>query len=237
VTIPLHVKVSAIGTLGSGVNETFTYGFNLAPYQALSSFRARWGTAPTSEWQAISDQVRLFHSLSSTTISPSAVIQQVKLALVGPDPANPNRRVYLEPPKVFGGVTTPATAGNSAILPQNALAISLRTGGLNKIKGRFFIPMPVVSVSPSDGWRMPAATAETIRNNCVNMLQNIAALPFGGVQGDLDPVIVSGPTPTNPNRGFLTVVNGVRVGRLVDTIQSRRRQLLEVYTDTSVVNV
>jgi hypothetical protein len=90
--------------------------------------------------------------------------------------------------------------------------------------------MPVVSVSPSDNWRITTAVAETVRNNAVTMLNTIGSLSIGGVDNDLQPVVISGPTVKNPNRGFFTPVGSVTVGRVVDTISRRRRQLVESAT-------
>jgi hypothetical protein len=115
-------------------------------------------------------------------------------------------------------------------LPQNAIAVSLQTGGLGKIKGRFYIPMPHVAAVPEDSFRISHVDAGLINSSARTWLNALSAADIGGVNNDLQVVVLSGPTPTKPDRGFLTEVVSTRVGRVVDNISTRRRSLAESYS-------
>jgi hypothetical protein len=111
VTVPLHVRVTAQGSLGSPESEIFSYGFALRSVQANSTLFQRWSTEADEDWHRISQLVREYHGRATTWIDSRCIIRRVKLALIGPDPANSNRPIYLAPPKIS---TASPTAGGGA---------------------------------------------------------------------------------------------------------------------------
>jgi hypothetical protein len=225
----MHVRVSAIGDLGVPASEQFTYGFTLVSFGSQSTLFDRWDTAPNTEWQLIANAVQAFHAHTGVLINPSAVLKKVKLALIGENTAKPHHGAYLKPPKEFAYSQAGGGGVSAAILPQSSLVVTLGTGGLGKVKGRFYVPMPSYGPVHSDGFRLPVLQADAVAVEARNMLNTIRGVDLGGVSNDLKPAIISGPTDKSPTRGFFTEVAFVRVGRVIDTMRSRRRNLLESY--------
>jgi hypothetical protein len=101
--------------------------------------------------------------------------------------------------------------GGAAIPLQSSVCVSLVTGRAGPSgKGRFFLPMPAAALDAT--WRLPIAKADAIAANAAATLDGLAAV--------LIPCVVS-------SKGFRTEVTAVRVGRVVDTIRTRRNAMVE----------
>ena len=106
---------------------------------------------------------------------------------------------------------------NGNFLPlQNALAVSLVTARAGATgKGRFFLPVNQQALG-SDG-RLLAAARDQYLTSCQSFLNAVNAASGWGR------VVVSS------SKGYESLVTGVRIGRVVDTMRSRRRSLAEEY--------
>jgi hypothetical protein len=170
-------------------------------------------------WVDVADDIKGFHGDSRSTISAFAVLEEVKIAKIGADGK------YMEDARLIdvadtigGGFENGAT---TRTLPQTAVAVSLVTGRRGPTgKGRFYIPMPLVGVI-STTLLMDPAQAQGIGAAAQDLVNNINNAP--GVDFTTIKVCVSS------SKGYNTEVTGVRVGRVVDTIRSRRAQLDETY--------
>jgi hypothetical protein len=217
-----HIRVTAIGRLGpAGAGERFQYGINLR--KQASAFDPN-----NAAWQDLADDVSAFHGRPTSFINVGAVLEEVKIASIAPDELGRDR--YTDDPIIFQ-YQTPGGAGTAdqRLLPQSALAVSLMTERRGRTgRGRFFLPLPNVLVDSNDGWRIPAATATSIGASAVQLLDDMANQPGFDLVG-LFPVVAS-------TKGYHSDVTQVRVGRIVDTIRSRRRSLDESYVESALTN-
>lgn len=217
-----HIRMTALGRLGSGSGERFSYGLNidnganatplLQPNQAV--------------WNDFAEDVRAFHANPLTRINPRAVLEEVKFARIGPDGK------YTEDPVIVNVVDTPGgsdyAAGIPLVTPQTALACSLMTGTRGpRGKGRFYIPMPTVNLE-SDTLAMSDLERDIIQTQVATLITNLGNQP-GFEALDLRVVVAS-------SFGANHFVTGVRVGRAIDTIRSRRRSISERYDPVTAVS-
>ena len=145
--------------------------------------------------------------------SKSAVkITEVKVAAIG---AN---GLYTADP-VIRAVYLAGSGTGGQVIPQLALAVSFGTQRRGPTgKGRVYQPIPGADVQ-ADGVYSNAYVAECATRHAGFVNQLNAAAGFGVV------VIAS-------SKGYLTPVQTVKVGRVPDTIRSRRRQMTENYSAT-----
>jgi hypothetical protein len=102
-----------------------------------------------------------------------------------------------------------------------ALAVSLNTPRRGPSgKGRFFLPMPAVTINPGN-LEISAADAQGVADSAAQWLNDLGNEPGVDVLG-LAAVVAS-------TKGYNTRVSSVRVGRVLDTIRTRRRSLKEAY--------
>ncbi len=143
---------------------------------------------------------------------PSHVkLLEVKAAEIGPDGRYASAPAIVVRP-------TPGTGPAVNLPPQVCVAVSLvteRRGASGR--GRFYLPTPSFIPLASDG-RISQANAQTITNQAAAFLSALnGPAGFGNV------VVAS-------TKGFTTVVTAVRVGRVLDTIRSRRTSIDELHT-------
>lgn len=220
-----HWRISALGRLLGNSGERFSYSVNMTESTIVEG--GPFGGATLDPNQAvftdIANDVKAFHGRAASLISDAAVLEEVKIAAIGSDGK------YTSDPVIVNVTDTPGGAGGvsgqSYITPQAALAVSLVTGRRGPTgKGRFYIPMPVVSIDQNTGLAL-LTSIEGLRGSAATFLSALNNQPGLDLLG-LRVVVVS-------SKGYKSDVNGVRVGRVVDTIRSRRAQLKENYT-TSV---
>jgi hypothetical protein len=201
-------RLVATGTLFG--TETFSFGFSLIPS----------GTGPYSLNAAtnVVTCANLLKAYLATSLTATAVkLTTVKLNLVGPDGkyADPSGSVTYDLPTP--GVGT----GGLGVAPQVALAVTLTTAnkrGLAHV-GRFYHPAPSSDVA-SDGM-IATAFAQQHANDAAKLVNdlNTTFLAQGfrvGVASDV-------------REGKFLPVTGVKVGRVLDTIRSRRTKFGEAY--------
>lgn len=98
---------------------------------------------------------------------------------------------------------------------QCALVVSLTTARSGPSgKGRFYLPVGRANIQP-DG-RLAAAHAAPYADAAAAFVTDVNALLLGSV------AVVS-------TKGYASPVTGIRLGRAIDTLRSRRRSLLEEY--------
>lgn len=218
-----HLRVTALGRLGTPEAERFSYGLNMAPdggFVSLGDFAGMTALHITD----LCDSVKDFHGRANSRISASAVLETVKLALIGADGkylADPVTRAYAQP----GGV-----AADFKVTPQSALAISLGTARRGATgRGRFFIPMFIGDCDPADFFRITSAQALLVRDSAATMINDMNNWP------GIDVIVASWRVVVASTKGYNTKVNTLRVGRVIDTIRSRRGALTETYTATAAI--
>jgi hypothetical protein len=116
----------------------------------------------------------------------------------------------------------PGSEGSAAILPpQSSLVISLTTARSGATgRGRFFLPMPRKGLDV-DG-RLTVAQ------------QNDTLTIMKGFLNDVNAVANLGRIVVSSSKGYESLVTGVRVGRAVDTLRSRRGKIIEAYASAAL---
>lgn len=211
---PFH-RLVVSGTLSA--EEGFSYGLSLI------NTSQQIGVRVTSVPQAVIDAVSTFHQ-ASALIANEARITTIKLNQIGTD----GRYVSEEDTVLYDFETPLPGASVVKYPPQVALAISLKTAKQRgrARAGRFYIPYPAAPLS-SNGY-MAANEAQNVADIATVFLNSLnAAMTLSRVG------VVS-----NLGTGHEEPVTHVEVGRIFDTIRSRRRSLKEdaqrgvVLTDT-----
>lgn len=207
-----HIRLSAIGRL-SDSGERFSYGVNLGSTGPV--------TVPLTlnvpaYFADLAADVRAFHGSLGANISNQAVLELVKFALIGSDGK------YTADPRIVDLVDQAGSVSSVLPAPQTALAISLTTGRRGPTgKGRFYLPMPGVGVEAGP-LTIPAVSRNQIQAAAAGFLNALNNRP--GIDGiDVEVIVAS-------TKGTNTKVTGVRVGRVLDTIRSRRTSLGEDFT-------
>lgn len=222
-----HYRVTALGTLGTS-QERFSYGLNMAPNNGAGDANGVEGTITLNDdaWADVAEDLRSFHGAAGTHLSSRAVLTGVKVAKIGADGK------YLEDPKYFDVVDTPGgstlSSNSHLILPQTAVAVSLVTARRGPSgKGRFYLPMPIAGIDAGTFEADPTIIT-SIRDSAQTLINDLNNAPGF----DLTEVKVC----VASTKGFNTGVTGVRVGRILDTIRTRRAQLVENHTAVAAVS-
>lgn len=211
-----HIRMTAIGRLGTATKEKFAYSLNLG--------RSDNGVIPyepnSTVWNDLANDVRAWHSGNSYT-SVRAVLEVVKFAYIGPNGK------YTADPIIVDVVDTPGAVMGVNVAPQVALAISLNTNRRGATgRGRFYQPMPGIDIG--NDLLVPDGIRDAAQAAAAQFLANVGNQPGLDVM-DIHAVVAS-------NKGYNSRVTGVRVGRVLDTVRSRRRQLPESYDPITPVS-
>ena len=189
--------------------ESFSWGLSLV--SSLQTTGAVVATVP----QGIIDAVVAFHATEGVS-SSAAKIETIKLNEIGT-----NGRYVNQGATVQYDLDPPAAGASSPHFPpQVALVVSLGTDVARgrAHAGRFYIPSPGASMETNGmigpGWQGVVAAAAATMINAINATESV--LRVG---------IVS-----NLGIGAEHPVTSVRVGRVLDTLRSRRTSLDEGYT-------
>jgi hypothetical protein len=190
------------------LSERFSFGVSL-----INDFGT--GEAPTEVPAAIKTATDAFFT---SAVGIATKCDTIKVNLIGVDGK------YVNEQTVLYEYDSPQTHNNAnRFPPQVAVAVSLETGARRGLaaRGRFYVPNPI-SIMDDNGL-LTDAGALSLRDAAVTLLSGVEdALPGWdlGVVSDV-------------GAGRQRAVTGVRVGRVFDTIRSRRAQLDEQYTDTA----
>ena len=121
--------------------------------------------------------------------------------------------------------------------PQCSLAITLRTGksrGLARA-GRFYLPAPSFATDNNTG---QLSTTDALRvANCWGAWLDGLAITVGPLNVGLQAVVMSKGRGSGSGPGAMNRVNAVEVGRVIDTMRSRRRAIKEDYVTHPFGNV
>lgn len=214
-TFTPHLRVIARGALGpqGGAWEEFSYSIAMGTTGAALEV--------TEDYLAdLAADVRAFHARPDTNIAADARLTEIKVAHIGVDGKWVGYApLYRWTGNVAGGRGPAGLFMANA--PQVALACSLRTAAPGpRGRGRFFLPLPAVSANSVDGL-IPAATANAVAGSLKTLVQNLNERP--GLSTNAMRTCVAS------TFGGIYPVTEVRVGRVLDTVRSRRADLQESY--------
>lgn len=231
-TPPAHIRMSLNGTLGTSA-EIFSCSLSLK-FGSPILWEPLGGLAPNDAvWQDLADDAAAFWG-GNPSISNQAFLKVIKFASIGDD------GLYDAPPVEIAapGGTTGTPGGGSSMPPfQVAAAVTLHTeADLGRVKGRFYLPLPSMSMSFDGRWSQAAtetleASVQTFLNNINNqpgldVLEGHVVVASGGRRNDNGTVKLE--------QGLHPVV-GVSVGRVPDTQRRRRNKLAEARGDVLAV--
>jgi hypothetical protein len=194
-------------------------GLNLPAPEAFSFTLSSARTAPLtqSENDAVAAAAVSMFAQADSLISSAAILKEVKSAFLDPT----GRYTAGERP-VITHVDQAGSTGGAPNAPQVALVVSLGTAN-PKVRGRFYLPMPVVQLNRSDLL-------------ILGPIQELAADSYkafvANVNLSLDPPpATAGHVCVNSKfgGGVNERVTQIRLGAAVDTMRSRRRSLKERY--------
>lgn len=188
-------------------SETFSYGLSLRKQFAT-------GPAPDEVPAGVINAVTAFHSNANIGIGTQAVLTTIKFNEIDVNGryANTGETVLHEfDPGVPG-------TGTTSMPPQVALAITLRTAKTRgrAHAGRFYIPR-IAGAIGTDG-RLSAAQAAQIGTVATTFLNSLNT----ALNGIARVAVLS-----DVGTGAVNDVTHVEVGRVLDTMRSRRRSLDE----------
>jgi hypothetical protein len=207
------LRLVVIGRL-FGPTEHFSFGLTMIPNFAGNP------VPPTTVPTAVHSAVKTF--FTTAPIGTQASLESVKLNEIGTDGH------YTQPTSVeyFYSPLAPGTFSPSPA-PQVALAVSLRTavarGRANS--GRFYVPLPAEAPAVGDGRIVPATA--------INFADKAAAL-INSLNASMNSEWVVA-VNSKVGTGAQHKVTHVEVGRVLDTIRSRRSSLDENYQSNTVV--
>lgn len=160
-----------------------------------------------------------------TNICDEAVLEEVKVAPIGPD------GLYTGDPVFWEQMPGAGVKGGLQVVPmpfQVSWAISLGTDRRGPTgRGRFFQPLPAAAIERATGG-VPTAAQTGCRASAVTFLEALNNSPGPDGPGSIRVVVAS-------SKGYNSPVTSVRVGRVLDTIRSRRRSLDESYGPASPI--
>lgn len=204
-----HLRLVAQGTLGTA--EIFSFGLHLIATPVAA--------APTEVPDEVVDAFATF--FDSGLMGSNAKLTTLKLNEIGTDGR------YVGESTVLYDYPAPGVGSNSAYkYPlQVSLAVGLTTSRSRgrASKGRFYLPSPVQPLENENGY-ISATSAQGVMTATKTLLL--------ALNDALDPWQVG--LVSNLGGGNQATVTGVRVGRVLDTIRSRRNKLEENYVATSL---
>lgn len=224
-------RVTAEGTLST--TEAFSFGFNIIRWPGGSgSLPAVTEDLATNIGTIVANW---FGGQTTPTpgITSRAVLEAVKVNRIGVDG-------HYEDPESKEFPVVPPRPGQSGAVsaqvpPQNALVISLiGTDNPRALagRGRFYLP-PVQGMGEvSSAGLLNATDVTRVANAAQDLLQRVNAL-FGALGARY--AGVGNTSPGGSGRpGREQIVSSIRVGNVVDTVRSRRRSLVETYTERAI---
>jgi hypothetical protein len=206
---PPHTLVTFEGSMGGAAGiETFSFSVRTLPLasntQSTLSAAAISAmgacTAGDGLWQYVGDNV---------------VLKKVTVARVNGDGNWITRPDGSYEKAEWNGSIPGQVAGGSNLPAQSALCISLVTARPGPTgKGRFFLPLGKATLD-GDG-RLQASEMPGRAANAALFVERI-----GNTVAEVE---------VFSSKDYSSTVTGVKVGRVVDTMRSRRRSLVEAYT-------
>lgn len=191
--------------------ETFSFGLSFIQEGAS-------GGRITEVSPAMIEAVR--YLMASDMISSRAAVTMIKANQIGPNGryVDQTETVYADVPPIQGG-------GFVHHPPQIALAVTLDTDARRGLasKGRFYLPAPSLNIDFAG--LISVADAERVRAGAVGMIERLQDAMPGHQAAVLSDV----------REGAVRQVRAVRVGRVLDTMRSRRKSIAERHVDPSPV--
>lgn len=208
---PAHTRLTYSGVVGtsSAALEHWSFSLNF-PASVLPP------ETEDAAADALANQARFAYADQLADTMPlDIVLTETRIAAIGADGLTVRRGdgSYVQ------GINVGPAGGAMAKQPaplQQALCVSLQTSRAGATgKGRFFLPWPALSLDADDK-RIPVAQVEGFIDDVGAWLSALQTNLGGQLQ------VVS-------SKGYMTEVGLIKIGRVPDTMRSRREDLVEGY--------
>lgn len=220
---PPHYRVTWSGTLGPAAAPLEIWSCSLAIANTAAPFLVRGDLPPFA-----ASLYNAFAQFGASNCHNSVTLRRCRIASVSPTVGG---RLLVN--KDSSGAFVQADRNeistfqtSAPVAPsQVALAITLQSAASGATgRGRFYVPMPVFGPLGVD-LVMAAARAAQFAASAKQLIEacNAASAALG--QGKV--VVASGGSPTKGIAPALRPVTSVKVGRVLDTIRTRRNALVE----------
>jgi hypothetical protein len=209
-----HTRVTFGGSLGTGLfQEQWVCGLSLGGEGTDATL-----TLPVqAELDAVATAIKNYVAYSGSGIGGVAVLLFVKFAVIDATGH------YAGDPVLINVAATQGGSAGASHPFQISRVISLDTGRRGPTgRGRFFAPAAVGAID-SEGLST-VDQAQTAAFSAADMIKNVN----NAVSGAARVVVAS-------SKGYNTTVSSVRVGRVLDTVRSRRTSLQERYSNDEAV--
>ena len=222
---PLHYRLSFSGLIGTGqTQEIFSHGLAVATGTTSQPIIGR---------PAMATLATTLSNAWATHMAPMvcavAQLTRVRVALVeNTGNVSKDGAGTFQQGDWLG--SKPGVGGPLILPPQLSVAVSLQSAASGPTgRGRFFVPSPQIGTLGAD-LRLATPVQQDFVTFCTAFVAavNTAAAAVAG--GSLGRVVV--PSGGSVSQGIAPAnrpVTQVRVGRVVDTMRSRRNALLEAY--------
>jgi hypothetical protein len=208
---PAHTRVTFEGVIGTAVAPVENWALNIN-FPASVTGAAATDAALGALAQ---DASTAWNNSLSPIMGSDVVLNKVRVASVD-DTGHVHQRADGTYVQADNGSVWAGAMAKQPVPLQTALCVSLTTLRPGPTgKGRFFLPWPALSLDADDK-RIPIAQVNGVIDNIKAFLQALAT-EFGQ-----DPIVVS-------SKGYTSAVTGLKVGRVPDTMRSRREDSPEGY--------
>lgn len=206
----------------------FKTGSLAEPYETWNTslaFRGGDGILAADKQEIVNDAAADWATFASTTGGPSwsaqTYLTEVRLDTIGPNGRITEDAVLADANLPYGG------SGSGTVLPpQCAVVLTLDTGMRGRSRfGRMYLPL--LSVPVGEDGRMTEGAQTLILAGARQLIENLSNAP--GIDSAWEACVAS-----NVGSGSLHRVSSVRIGRVIDTMRSRRRSMAEDYKSASV---
>lgn len=168
-------------------------------------------------------EVSRYFGNSSAPLSLQAALTQIKLNVIGVDGK------YLYDDTIVHDFPTPVPGGGSAnIAPQLSLVVGTTTSAARgrAHAGRYYLPLPAGA---------PEAPSGVLSTTYQNAAANQAKLFLDTLNDALFPWHAG--VVSNLGTGTQRNITGIRVGRVIDTMRSRREKIPESYQSIALLPI
>lgn len=219
----LHIVASGqLGTGGGAGEEIFSFGFRATGVSGFDAVGALAGI----DVPAIAALIGVYFNAAGLHLHQDAQLFRVKVSAVG------TNGLYLTDPVEDEPAPGGVTGADAAVRHPNQVACVISTGTSTNIgravRGRYYLPLPADGINP-DG-RIDASRASGRATLAAGLFTGLNSLLEAGT-GDSSNISIMSSVGAGTTHG----VTRVRVGRVLDTIRSRRNQLDENYSADVVV--
>lgn len=224
---PEHFRVTWSGVFGTVAVPVEIWSFGLSLSLSANP------PATKAELQPVADAMKGSFAVLQGSLPPSVHLTRTRVARVGNDGLvrRDVEGAYVQADNLVSTTGSGSVVGHP---PQVALAVTLQSNQAGPTgRGRFYLPTPSGTTLSGD-LRLSVVNRDALLTAAKNFLVSVNSYgdQVGAEMGSV--VIASGGSTLQGITPGLRPVTSMRLGRVLDTIQSRRNALEEDYASVTV---